>query len=89
MADFTDTNMEALAVCELGDNFYLSYRKASNSHISGEMLLYHSEVPNSNCIRAYNDGRAVIGHRTLIKEIHYIHDDIEIGASIQEALDLD
>ena len=36
------------------------------------MIIYHSEVSHSgNCERVYNDGRAVIGHHTLIKEIHY------------------
>lgn len=42
------------------------------------MLIYHNETQNGgNCQRVYNDGRAVIGHRTLIKEIHFIQDDLE------------
>lgn len=35
------------------------------------MVLYHNEAQNGNMVRIYND-RPVIGHHTIIKEIHYI-----------------
>lgn len=85
VADYNDHNMEDLCICELGDNFFLSFEKEKNTHIPAEMLIYHNETQNgSNCLRVYNDGRAVIGHRTLIKEIHYMHDEIEVENSMQE-----
>lgn len=41
------------------------------------MVLFYSENQSSgNSIRIYNDGRPVIGHRNLIKEIHFIDDQI-------------
>ena len=73
VADFTDHNMEEMAVCEIGDGFFLAFEKAKNTRVEGEMLLYFNESQNNgNAIRIYNDGRSVIGHRNLIKEIHYI-----------------
>ena len=68
--------MEQYCVCELGDGFFLSFEKEKNTHVPGEMLIYHTETQNGgNCLRVYNDGRGVLGHRTLIKEIHYIGEE--------------
>lgn len=73
VADFTDHNMEEMMVCEIADGFFLAFEKTKNTRIEGEMLLYFNESQsNGNVIRIYNDGRSVIGHRNLIKEIHYI-----------------
>jgi hypothetical protein len=61
--------MEDVIVAELSDNFFVGFSK--NSHITGEMVFYRNEDSNKNILRVYNDGRPVIGHRILIKEVYF------------------
>lgn len=63
--DYIDHAMNELIVTELADQFYVAFNKSS--YITGEMVLYHNEDPNGNCMRVYNDNRPVNGHRVLIK----------------------
>lgn len=68
--------MEQTFICDLGDFFCLAFEKNKSSHIPGEIIFYYNQSQNGgNTLRVYNDGRPVIGHHTIIKEIHYIGDE--------------
>jgi hypothetical protein len=35
------------------------------------MVLYYSETQPGSTMRVYNDGRPVVGHRAIVKDVHF------------------